>query len=87
MLEPTVMAQMASWSHGRRYPVNESSSVRTSMMTPTDQLNSRGGLYDPVMKTRNMCSHTVITIAWAPHRCISRMMPSGTCSRRPTMSV
>jgi predicted CxxxxCH...CXXCH cytochrome family protein len=23
----------------------------------------------------------------APHRCISRMMPSGTCSRRPTMSV
>ena len=26
-------------------------------MTPTTQLNSRGGLYDPVRKTRNMCSH------------------------------
>ena len=26
------------------------------MMTPTFQLNSRGGLYDPVMKTRNMWS-------------------------------
>jgi len=57
------------------------------MITPIDQLNSRGGLYEPVMKTRNMCSHTVITIAWAPQRCISRMMPSGTCSRRPMMSV
>jgi hypothetical protein len=39
------------------------------------------------MNTRNMCSHTVITIAWAPQRCISRMMPSGTCSRSATMSV
>ena len=56
------------------------------MMTPTFQLNSRGGLYDPVMKTRNMCSHTVMTMAWAAQRCISRMIPSGTCSRRPTMS-
>ena len=56
------------------------------MITPTFQLNSRGGLYDPVMKTRNMWSHTVMTIACAAQRCISRMMPSGTCSRRPTMS-
>ena len=87
MFEPTVMAQIASWSQGSRYPVNDSSSVSTSMITPTDQLNSRGGLYEPVMNTRNMCSHTVMTIAWAPQRCISRMMPSGTCSRRPTMSV
>ena len=57
------------------------------MMTPMLQLNSRGGLYEPVMNTRNMWSHTVMTIAWAPHRCISRMMPSGTCSRSPTMSL
>jgi hypothetical protein len=43
--------------------VNDSSSVSTSITTPTDQLNSRGGLYEPVMNTRNMCSQTVITIA------------------------
>ena len=43
------------------------------------QLNSRGGLYDPVMKTRNMCSQTAMTIAWAPQRCMFRMiMPNGT---------
>ncbi len=67
--------------------MNDRSSVSTSMMTPTDQLNSRGGLYEPVMNTRNMWSQTVITIACAPQRCISRMIPNGTCSRRPTMSV
>ena len=27
------------------------------------------------MNTRNMCSHTVMTMAWAPQRWISRMMP------------
>ena len=67
--------------------MNESSSVSTSRITPTTQLNSRGGLYEPVMKTRNMCSQTVMTIACAPQRCISRMIPSGTCSRRSTMSM
>jgi len=39
------------------------------------------------MNTRNMWSQTVTTMACAPHRCISRMIPSGTCSRSPTMSV
>src|SRR5581483_1298156 len=43
-LVPTVTAQIASWSHGRRYPVNERPSVRNSRITPTTQLNSRGGL-------------------------------------------
>ena len=39
------------------------------------------------MNTRNMCSHTVMTMAWAPQRCSSRMMPSGTCSARSMMSM
>ena len=56
-------------------------------MTPTFQLNSRGGLYEPVMKTRNMCSQTAMTMACAPQRCISRMIPNGACSRRSMMSV
>ena len=51
------------------------------------QLNSRGGLYEPVMKTRNMWSQTAMTIACAPQRCISRMIPKGTCSRRSRMST
>ena len=38
------------------------------------------------MNTRNMCSHTVITIKWAPQRWISRMMPSGTCEPMSMMS-
>ena len=51
------------------------------------QLNSRGGLYDPVMKTRNMCSHTAMTIACAPHRCMFRMIiPKGTSNCRYFMS-
>ena len=45
---PTVTAQIASWSHGSRYPVNDRPSVRKSRITPTTQLNSRGGLYAPV---------------------------------------
>ena len=44
MFEPTVMAQIASWSQGSRYPVKESSSVSTRRITPMTQLNSRGGL-------------------------------------------
>ena len=67
--------------------MNESSSVSTSRMTPTFQLNSRGGLYEPVMKTRNMCSQTVITMACAPQRWSSRMMPKAAASRRSTMST
>jgi hypothetical protein len=39
------------------------SSVSTRRMTPTFQLNSRGGLYDPVRNTRSMWSHTEMTIA------------------------
>ncbi len=39
------------------------------------------------MKTRNMWIQTEITIAWAPHRCTSRMIPKGTCSRRSRMST
>ena len=39
------------------------------------------------MKTRNMWIHTVMTIACAPHRWTSRMIPKGTCSRRSRMST
>ena len=44
MFDPTVIAQIANWSQGRRYPVKESSNVSNSRITPTTQLNSRGGL-------------------------------------------
>ncbi|GIS62970.1 MAG: hypothetical protein CM1200mP2_51950 [Planctomycetaceae bacterium] len=44
MLEPTVIAQMANWSQGNRYPVKLSSNVNTSNNTPTTQLKIAGGL-------------------------------------------
>ena len=50
------------------------------------QLNSLGGLYEPVIKTRNMCNQTVITIAWAPQRWTSRIIPKGTCSAKSMIS-
>ena len=39
------------------------------------------------MKTRNMWIQTEMTIACAPQRCTSRMIPNGTCSRRSRMST
>ena len=57
-------------------------------MTPTTQLNSRGGLYEPVMKTRNMCSQTAITMACAAQRCMFRMsIPKGMSNSRYFMSA
>jgi hypothetical protein len=53
MFDPTVMAQIASWSHGRRYPVKESSRVNTGRMTPMTRIELAGRLVGPV-KTRNM---------------------------------
>ncbi len=44
MFDPTVIAQMASWSHGKRYPVKLINIVKTRSTTPIAQLNSRGGL-------------------------------------------
>ncbi len=44
MFVPTVIAQYANWSHGSRYPVNESPSVIKNNPRPSTQLNSRGGL-------------------------------------------
>ena len=40
----TVTAHMDSWSQGRRYPVKLKRRVSTNKRTPTNQLNSRGGL-------------------------------------------
>ena len=45
---PTVTAQNESWSQGRRYPVYESNIVKKKSSVPMTQLNSRGGLYEPV---------------------------------------
>ena len=65
-----------------------SSSVSTSRITPTTQLNSRGGLYDPVRKTRNMCSQTAITMPCAAHRCMFRIsIPNGMSNSRYFMSA
>jgi hypothetical protein len=44
---PTVIAQNASWSHGSRYPVNESARVSTNSPMPITQLNCRGRRYAP----------------------------------------
>ena len=41
MLVPTVTAQKASWSQGRRYPVNDRKSVASSIATPSTQFHSR----------------------------------------------
>src|SRR5437870_4289747 len=41
-------AQNESWSQGRRYPVYESRIVKKKSSVPMTQLNSRGGLYEPV---------------------------------------
>ena len=44
MFDPTVIAHIANWSQGNKYPVKESNSVKTRRMTPMLQLNSLGGL-------------------------------------------
>src|SRR3954468_11860536 len=69
----TVIAQSESWSHGRRYPENESRKVVTRSSTPMTQLNSRGGLYEPVKNTRAICRKTEMTIPCAAQRCILRI--------------
>jgi hypothetical protein len=59
----------------------------TNSMTPTPQLNSRGGLYAPVKKTRIMWRMTKSTIAWALHRWRFRMnKPSDTANSKSLIS-
>src|SRR3569833_2181805 len=83
---PTVMAQNASWSHGSRYPVKLESRVSPKRQTPITQLNSRGGLYEPVKNTRHMWRNTQATMPCAAHRCmLRRMTPKATELRRSSM--
>ena len=45
-----------------KYPVKDKNIVSVISSTPTPHLNSRGGLYDPVMNTLSMCNHTTRTM-------------------------
>src|SRR3990167_1555004 len=51
---PTVVAQYANWFHGRRYPVNPNTKVKTNRKTPMSQVISRGLLKEPVKNVRNI---------------------------------